>query len=200
MLHTLHSTLCTLVCLLEMPDPLPVHPTVPPAVFCLEERSSLPNSQQSSDNNSSFRRDEGCTCRATSPPLITRTWEQLRASGPSRIFYPACLRSCQCRDRAGEILSSEGSWDGPAEWLGQGHSCGSGRCQMFPRQLAEVGHTVTFAVDLGAKGSGLMVSKSTSSHQEAPGDATVVAPLQLVGKQIFCQLSHCFSDPGISIC
>lgn len=69
-----------------------------------------------------------------------------------------------------------------------------------PKAAGRGGHTVTFAVGLGAKGSGLMVSKITSRHQEAPGDATVVAPLQLVGKQIFCQLSHCCSDPGISIC
>lgn len=77
---------------------------------------------------------------------------------PPGFFSLPAWEASQCRDSAGEILSSVGSRDGPAERLRQGHSCGSGRHQMFPRQLAEaepcsgVGHTVPFAVGPWSKG------------------------------------------------
>lgn len=75
------------VCSLAMLNPVLGHPMVLPAAFCLEEREELPAQLPArSSNNSPFRRAGDCTCRDMSAPLITRTWEQHTASGPSRIF------------------------------------------------------------------------------------------------------------------
>lgn len=152
-LHTLHSTLCTLVCPLEML----VHPKVLPAAFCREERSSLPSSQHTVTTipHSEGMRTvpAGARHHHSSPGPGNSTEPRV----PPGFFSLPAWEASQCRDSAGEILSSVGSRDGPAERLRQGHSCGSGRHQMFPRQLAEaepccgVGHTVPFAVGLGAK-------------------------------------------------
>lgn len=97
-------------------------------------------------------------------------------------------------------------------WASRAAQAGTQLClrghQTLPGQPAEAkrGCQVTGTATQGTlqwaleQRSGLMAPKITASHQEAPHDATVVAPLQPVGKQIFCQLSHCYSDPDISIC
>lgn len=152
--------------------------------------------------------DEDCTCRDVSAPLIARTWEQHRASGPSRFFtLPAweavspetvLERSCHQQYHGMGLQSGLGRDTAGAQKMPDiPKAAGRGRAVLLGSGCS---YTVDFAVDLGAKGSGLMVSKITAIYQEVPDNATVVAPLQLVGKQIFCQLSRCYSDPDISIC
>ena len=88
-------------------------------------------------NNSPFRMDEDCACRDMSAPLITRTWERPRVSGPSRLFalpaweaiHPETALERSCHQWYHEMGLQSGS--------GRDTATAQGGLQQFPRQLAE---------------------------------------------------------------